>query len=169
MLIKVAEADSVISQSPPAIIENKIADPDYQPNCSENLTGKSIKGSNYLCEKKIVVFESMLDVLLTKIKCEHGCPTTKEHLSKRYMGTSWHVIITCINGHGSTQMGSSADCWENALFNIIYSAAIFFSGNKVYRCCQNIFSHFLKNHTLKFQMLHTRRFANLQSTLGFKQ
>ena len=79
--------------------------------------------------KKFVVFESHIDMLLTasRISCK-VCGSPCVRFIKCYQGTMISIKYFCTVGHLGYQWNSQPLVGKLPLFNLLFSASIFFSG-----------------------------------------
>ena len=82
---------------------------------------------NLLKSKKYVVFESMIDKLLKFVSCP-TCNHCVGKIEKVSMGTSLHCKIFCKSEHFICDWNSQPLIGKLPAFNLLLSAAIFFSG-----------------------------------------
>ena len=112
---------------------NSSIDPDYDP---VNITTSSQEdATDIISEKKFVVFESMIDELFNLIRCP-TCNLPVEKRKKSVLGTSLHCKLLCTQKHLICDWKSQPLLGRLPAFNLLMSAAIFFSG---------IFSVFVNN------------------------
>ena len=91
----------------------------------------SLSGDNseigVLEDKKYVVFEQKVDELIQRIKCP-TCEGWPFSTTKSISGTSLQVKTACMNGHTILTWASQPLIGKMPAFNLLYSAAIVFSG-----------------------------------------
>eukprot|EP00079_Xenopus_tropicalis_P030340 XP_012826273.1 PREDICTED: RNA pseudouridylate synthase domain-containing protein 1 isoform X1 [Xenopus tropicalis] len=86
-------------------------------------------------ERKFIVFESCLDVLLLKLSCgfDVNCSAHIVALEKHIEGSWLSVIGRCSKGHCFHLWDSQPVAGDIALGNLLTSAAVLFSGSNFYK------------------------------------
>ncbi|KAG9487878.1 uncharacterized protein [Eleutherodactylus coqui] len=102
-------------------------------------------------ERKFIVFESCLDVLFEKIRCNNAdCNAPLIRTQKHVLGSYLSVTGQCRQGHIFHLWHSQPTRGDVALGNVLSSAAVLFSGSnfqKVREMCQLLGLQFI-SHTL---------------------
>ncbi|OCT64444.1 hypothetical protein XELAEV_18045545mg, partial [Xenopus laevis] len=90
------------------------------------------KSSNIAHQRKFIVFESCLDVLLHKLSCGFGvdCRSPIIGLEKQVKGSYLSVVGRCSKGHRFHLWDSQPVAGDVALGNLLASAALLFSGSR---------------------------------------
>ncbi|KAM4031866.1 LOW QUALITY PROTEIN: uncharacterized protein ACNLHF_019235 [Anomaloglossus baeobatrachus] len=126
-----------------------LQDPDYVPHLtsleesdlciSESLlpdsyhvppvTVRNVTEEQVVEDRKLLVFESCLDNLIRKVKCQHD-PMCKSTVSsfKIYEGSFCKIIGRCFQGHKFTIFESQPKIGKLATGNVLIAASILFSG-----------------------------------------
>lgn len=84
--------------------------------------------TDYMKDEKFVVFESMLDQLFTRVRCDK-CFLPVSNVSRSKLGTSIHCKLYCPDKHLILDWKSQPLIGKLPLYNLLISAAIFFSGS----------------------------------------
>ncbi|KAE8578884.1 hypothetical protein XENTR_v10023813 [Xenopus tropicalis] len=86
-------------------------------------------------QRKFIVFESCLDVLLRKLSCGFGvnCSAPIVGLEKHVEGSYLSVVGRCSKGHRFHLWDSQPVVGDVALGNLLTSAALLFSGSRFYK------------------------------------
>ena len=100
-------------------------DSDYMPDNRSFVNSK--QEIDIIEDRKYVVFESMLDDLFKLARCPL-CNTSIKNVTKCSMGTSLHCTLKCELDHTVTEWKSQPLLGKLPAFNLLISAAIFFSG-----------------------------------------
>eukprot|EP00111_Clytia_hemisphaerica_P000057 TCONS_00000137-protein len=123
--IKNASQDS-ISQPDLSFVHDK-DDPDYEPSVIENSNREEVK-IDILNDEKFVVYEGMLDQLVSCLRCK-VCALPVDEIKKIKLGTSIHYKIFCDNEHVIIDWMSQPLIGKMPAFNLLISASVFFSGS----------------------------------------
>ncbi|XP_068112055.1 uncharacterized protein [Hyperolius riggenbachi] len=117
---------------------------------------------NYVDMRKFVVFESCLDELLKKVKCQYdqSCQKTVTSVNKQLQGSAIIVRGVCEDGHRFKIFESQPKVKKNYAGNILLAASVICSGSNFSKM-----AHFCKVFGLLFFSEVT--FHHYQKTLCF--
>ena len=105
-------------------------DSDYDPANTTASSQEDANSTDIISEKKYVVFESMIDELIKLVRCA-TCNLPVEKTKKSVMGTSLHCKLWCGQKHLICDWKCQPLLWKLPAFNLLMSAAVFFSGKLV--------------------------------------
>lgn len=128
-----SDSDSEDEPIVPAKSEEYIASDDSEASCSTEYED-DLPNITMSKERKFIVFESQLDVLLRRCQICGGI-VEDSCMVKSCSGSMLNVSATCINGH-DIKWDSQPIINRLPVGNLLVSAAILFSGNTFQRVCQ---------------------------------
>ena len=98
-------------------------DTDYKPSTIESSYNE--EKVDTLNDEKFVVYEGLLDQLISLIHCKH-CFCSADVIKKSKLGTSIHYKLYCENEHLIIDWKSQPLVGKMPAFNLLISASIFF-------------------------------------------
>ncbi|KAM8939385.1 uncharacterized protein RCH25_053012 [Pelodytes ibericus] len=106
---------------------------EYIPSPSEivEIVEEEDVEEDWVKEKKFIVFESCLDILLDYLRCSKtNCYSSVVEMKKNVVGSFLSVTGKCSSGHFSVLWQSQPTCKKIPLGNLILSSAILLSGSQ---------------------------------------
>ncbi|XP_072010875.1 uncharacterized protein [Engystomops pustulosus] len=119
--------EQTLNESELNLMDSIIGDNQQMPTSQ---FGSNLIEAEQVTERKLLIFESCLDQLLYKVKCQKyiNCASLVEHVTKKFDGSYCLIRAKCSKGHAFNIMETQPKIGQYASGNLLLASAILFSG-----------------------------------------